>query len=43
MMGGGHDIIVEDASSGSERWIGQCNGLHQTILPQLCSFLCTRP
>jgi hypothetical protein len=42
-MGGARGIITEVVSSGSRRWMGRCDGLHRTLLPQLCHFLYIRP
>jgi hypothetical protein len=35
---GAHGIIAEVVSSGSRRRMGRCDGLHQTLLSQLCCF-----
>jgi hypothetical protein len=42
MTGGERGIIMEVASSGSQRRTGYCDGLHWTLLPQLYRFLCIR-
>jgi hypothetical protein len=36
-------IIAEVVSSESRRRMGRCDELHQTLVPQLCYFLCIRP
>jgi hypothetical protein len=33
MMDGACGIIMEVASSGSQRWMGRCDKLHRTLLP----------
>jgi hypothetical protein len=30
--------IAEVASEANSRWTGQCDGLHQTLLPLICRF-----